>query len=584
MSKFAMMSSTRAFLFCSRQEFFLGWLSELTKKNLLVFSLVNQLNLFDFFHKSLLVFASRVLIVSKPVARKNRKYTSCFANEWTKSEITMKKFVGLVVVLAALVLGGYYAMGVATEHTLKKNLSSVNQTNGLVVDIASYDRGWFTSNALLNWKLHVPASVTKTADGQTQTVPAQDFNMQMPVTIYHGPVIFANDGVHFGLGYGKTVLTLPPEYSEKFKQKFTDDSVQPHVDLSLFVNYFNNSQVGMSVPEFKVTAKEGGAHFEWLGMDSKMDVSSSADKVDGDFDIHGIKITKDDTTANVGQIDADYKLHKTEGNYYIGEAGISLPSVVVNNKDQQLFELDGFKANSSSDIESGLFSSHFQSSVDKVIVNGRTYGPGSLEMAVRNLDASVWARINEVISTIQQGTDAEKQQAVLAILPQLPKLFSKGAEFEISEMSLGVPEGTIEGNLMLSLPVGDFSNPFEMMQKIKGNGKLKVPAEILRQGLAASNRSKLTAQPAASTPAQATEPGVQPQAQPATDTTAATTQAVAPADVEQQVASQTTQQLTNLVQSGLLVQQGSDYTIDLSFENGQLSVNGKPFNPTMLKF
>jgi len=499
----------------------------------------------------------------------------------------MKKFAGLVVVLAALVLGGYYAMGVATEHTLRKNLASVNQSNGLVVDIAEYNRGWFKSNALLNWTLHVPARVNKTADGQSQALPAQDYKMQMPVTVYHGPVIFANDGVHFGLGYGKTNLTLPPEYSDKFKQKFTDDSTQPHVDLSLFVNYLNNSQVEMAVPEFKLTAKEGGAHFEWLGMDSKMDVSSSGDKVEGDLDINGMQITKDDTTAVIGQVDTEYKLHKTDGNYYIGDAGITLPSVVVKNKDKQLFELNDFTANSSSNIEDGLFSSHFQSSVDKIIAHDKTYGPGNLEMSVRNLDASVWAQVNHLVSQMQQGTDAEKQQALLALLPELPKLFSKGAEFEISELSFGMPEGTFEGNLMLSLPAGQFSNPFELVQKIKGSGKLKIPAEVLRQALDASNRTKLATQQQAAT----TET---PAAVPVDSTTAAapvpaaTTPAAAPAvttpEMAQQITSQTTQQLTNLVQSGLLVQQGSDYTIDLSLDNGQLVINGKPFNPTMLKF
>lgn len=494
----------------------------------------------------------------------------------------MKKFVGLVVVLAALVLGGYYAMGVATEHTLRKNLAVVSsQSNGLAVDIAEYNRGWFTSSTILNWKLHLPERVTKTADGQSQTLPAQDFQLKMPVTIFHGPVIFADDGVHFGLGYGRTVLTLPPEYSDKFKQKFSADSTQPQLDLSLFVNYFNNSQVDMSVPEFKVTAKEG-AHFEWLGLDSKTNVSSSGDKIDGTFDINGVQASKDDMTVVIGQVDADFNLHKTESDNYIGDAGISLPSVVVKNKDQNLFEISAFKANSSSDVQNGLFSSHFQTSIDKVVANGKTYGPGNLEMAIRNLDASVWEQINDLINKMQQGTDAEKQQALLALLPELPKLFSKGAEFEIADLSFAMPEGAVEGNLALSLPPGEFSNPFEMVQKIKGNGKVKVPAAVLKQVLEASNSQRLANQAA-----QQATPAVQPVAD--GDAATATQPATVPApvvtpDIAQQASAQTTQQMANLLQSGLFVQQGSDYAIELSFEQGKLSVNGKPFTPTMLKF
>ena len=49
----------------------------------------------------------------------------------------MKKLIGLVVIIAALVLGGYYGMGLVTERTLKKNVAIINQSNCLFVDVGS---------------------------------------------------------------------------------------------------------------------------------------------------------------------------------------------------------------------------------------------------------------------------------------------------------------------------------------------------------------------------------------------------------------------------------------------------------------
>ena len=171
----------------------------------------------------------------------------------------MKKLTGLVVILAVLILGGYYGMGVITEQTVKNNLEIVNQSNGLFAEVVEYNRGWFKSNATLNWRLHVPERMVKSASGQSQAEPAQDYQMQMPLTIYHGPFIFADDGLKFGMGYAKTDLTLPAKYAEQFNTFFTGESTKPKMDMSLLVNYFNSSKVNMAIPEFKLIAKQGNA-------------------------------------------------------------------------------------------------------------------------------------------------------------------------------------------------------------------------------------------------------------------------------------------------------------------------------------
>ncbi|MDP1602155.1 MAG: YdgA family protein [Legionella sp.] len=509
----------------------------------------------------------------------------------------MKKLVGLVVVLAALVLGGYYGMGIATERTVKRNLEAVNKTNGLHVNILKYKRGWFTSTAKLDWLIHVPEHIVKSPDGQSQTVAAEDYKMQMPLTIYHGPIIFANRTVKFGLGYANTDIHLPSQYNEKFNAHFTSESTQPVLDLSLFVSYLNNSTIEMAVPTFKLIAKDGG-QLDWMGMNSSVNVTSDAKKIDGDFTVDGLQFSKDDTKAVLGEVTSEYELHKTATGLYLGDASMSVPSLVIHQKEEKLFELTQFDVHSSSDIEDGLFSSHFKSSLEKIMGHGKTYGPGNLEMAIRNLDADVLGRINQQVNHAQQGTDVEKQQALLAILPEVPKLFSRGAEFEISELSFTMPQGTIEGTMLVTLPKGDSSNPFELIQKIQGKSKLRVPAEVVKMVLNQANKQKIAAQAATSQQAPDATTTVAPVTS-TTTTTANTATTTAPAttaatdtpvattatpDVEVQAAAMTDQQIASITQSGLVVKDGDYFVIEVALEQGNLQVNGKPFNPAMVKF
>ncbi len=538
----------------------------------------------------------------------------------------MKKLIGLVVILAALVLGGYYGMGLVTERTLKRNVDVINQSNGLFVDIEQYDRGWFTSTAILDWRLHIPERIVKDKNGQSTTLPAQDHKIQMPLTIYHGPIIVTDTGVRFGLGYAHSDLNMPVSYASKFAELYTTESSQPKLRLSMFVNYLNNSRLHIELPEFKLIAKEGGSQFEWFGMDSDFSVSSNLKNVDGSITIDGVSLLKNKIKGVLGKVTSNYALNQTTAGLYLGEADFSVPSIDVTENDQTLFKVEQFSARSNSNIESGLFNSYFKTSVEKLNARGKAYGPALLEMSLKNLDAQMLASINEQVGKMQQGSDTERQQALFTLLPQLPKLFSKGAQFEISKLSFVMPEGAVEGDLLVSLPKGDAGNPFQLLQKIQGHGKLKVPATVLKDFVMMSIKQKLisnpplqqamvqqmqnntASQPAAVAPVDITKNQEAPAATtatPAVETTSTTApiqaqpaaQVGAPpqatqdpaklmtiADIEKQAQVQTEQKLSSLQQTGVITLQGNEYVVEVNLQQGQLTVNGKPFNSSMLQF
>ncbi len=157
----------------------------------------------------------------------------------------MKKLAGLIIILAVLVLGGYYGMGIFTEKAIKKNMAAVNQNKGLTAELGPYHRGWFTSQTEIKWELQVPARIMKDAEGKPQIVPAQNYKITMPLTIYHGPLIIADKKLLLGMGYATTRLPLPDNYTQKFDAMFTADSVKPELDLSIFVNYLKKTSIGL---------------------------------------------------------------------------------------------------------------------------------------------------------------------------------------------------------------------------------------------------------------------------------------------------------------------------------------------------
>ncbi len=492
----------------------------------------------------------------------------------------MKKLTGLVIILAALLLGGYYGMGVLTERTIKKNIAVIDQSNGLYAEISQYDRGLFNSNAKIKWKLHIPSRVVKDAAGQVQTAPAQDYNVDMPMVIHHGPIIVANHGVRFGLGYATSSFTFPQEYVAKFDEVFNKESSKPTLDLNIFVNYLNQSTVDLSVPQFKLFAKEGNGSFNWVGMNATTTISSEMKKISGGLTLNGIQYTNEDMKATLAKVSSDYDLHETPSGLYLGDANFTLPSFQVEIKDQKIFEINDLIFKSDSDIEEHLFNTHFTATVESILVNNKNYGPGDFEVALRNLDADVLAKINQQTSEMQNGTEIQRQQAMIALLPELPKLFSKGAEFEISKLSIKIPEGQIEGTMLISLPKDDNANPFGLMQKVQGKAKLKMPAATVKQMMQHSVIQQIAAQP----DLQQTLTQQLQSAQPAATAATSAKPAQPTLTIDQVATMQADKQLSALQQNGLIVLQGEDYLVEIDLAQGKFIVNGKPFDSSMLKF
>lgn len=486
----------------------------------------------------------------------------------------MKKLTGLVIILVALILGGYYGMGILTEKTIRKNVEAINQSKGLHADIEQYDRGLFTSQAQVKWNLHIPERVTKDANGQTQTLPAQDYTTEMPLAVYHGPVIF-HKNVQFGLGYAEALFPFPPQYYSQFDAQFTKESTKPQLNLNIFINYLNHSKLNFKVPAFNLITKEDNSQLQWLGFNAKTSMSPQMKEIQGEVVLDGLNVNSTDTTITLKKVTSDYNLHETDAGLYLGTANFSLPSFDVFVKNQKMFELSSLVLQSDSDIKDHLFSTSFTITLKSVLANGQNYGPGVLELALRNLDADILAKINQQSAAMQNGTDIQRQQAMIALLPELPKLFAKGAEFEISKFSLKIPQGQIAGNLFVSLPKGENTNPFELMQKVEGKAQLRVPTAALKLALHHSVMQQLSSQPALQ---QTLMEKLQPtQAPGQTDAQPAMTQ-------DQIATMQVDNQLSAMQKNGLIKTQGTDSVIDVSLKQGKFLVNEKPFDAGMLKF
>ncbi|MCC5791177.1 MAG: YdgA family protein [Legionellaceae bacterium] len=477
----------------------------------------------------------------------------------------MKKLIGLVVILAVLVLGSYYGTGVITERKVRETVNVISQHNGIYVQLKDYQRGWFHSSAQLDWRLDIPERVVRAANG-AQTVPAQRYEFSMPLTVDHGPVIFSDAGVKFGLGYAQTRMTLPEKYVQQFESLFTKDSTQPKLEFSQFINYLAKSRISLAVPAFQLVSAEGTGRLHWKGMDTSVSMTSDLSNIDGSFLVKGMDFSKDKMKTSLSEIKADYDVSKSSYGLYVGSASLSFPSLVVSTIDKRVFELDDVSLDSSSDISSGLLSSHLNLALKKLMLEEQQYGPGNVELAVRNLDAGAMSRINTLSMQLQNSDETQKQQLMMSMMAELPKLFSQGPELEIAQLEFTLPEGQITGNLLLSLPKSEGGNVMMLMQGVKGNAHLELPHAFVHLMLVDAIANKMMSDHVQQAMAQQSNQG-----------------ALTFDEAKSQAEKMADQRIQAMIDTGTFVVRDQKLVVDMHLEGGQLLVNGKAFNPAMMK-
>lgn len=486
----------------------------------------------------------------------------------------MKKIVGLAVILLVLVLGSYYGMGYLTEKKIKENIHFMNRSKDLSASVLEYKRGWFTSSAVLNWHVHVVQQGGQNTNPPSQLLSAKDYDVKVPVKIYHGPVVFHPRGVQFGLGYAHVRLIFPKKYlQEQFNASLVKVSVEPQAVIDFFINYLGNTRIDMSVPAFKLLTQTDASFFDWLGMSTTTTLSSKLDRVNGQVKIDGINYEKNKTKLLLKEVSSNYRLHKTEKGLFLGEVALAIPSFIMVDEQGRQLELKYLQAESDSDIENGLFHSRFKASIEKINAPEQAYGPGNIKLAIRNLDADALIQLNNLARQAKEGNNLEIQRIFAIMATELPKLFSKGAEFEIQEMDFVLPEGKMQGSLAISLPKGGLGGNFlEVMQKIHGRGKLKMPMIVIKRLVTESIRQKMTS------PQQTKQQtNISEQLQPQSSVNEAAQVAADSKDISQQVNILAEKQLADLIKEGVLLPQGSDYFIEVELNQGRLTINGKPY-------
>jgi hypothetical protein len=197
---------------------------------------------------------------------------------------------------------------------------------------------------------------------------------------------------------------------------------------------------------------------------------------------------------------------------------------------------------------------------EEALIDGDRFGPGAIEVALRNLQASALRELGEQLEALaerRQGHQEAEFSPLNGRLDVLPKLVALSPEIVLTRFELASEGGDLAGTARIGIDgekAQGMPMPLFLPLAVEANASIFVPAAMFHR-LAEAYLRSVSGNRGPIPPNQTRQ------------------------DLKAQAALSRSQLVESLVDSGYVVREGGGYRIRLRLREGQLWLNGRPAGP-----
>ena len=479
---------------------------------------------------------------------------------------------GVLAVLAIYPASSWY-FGKQTEEIVQQKMENFGKALPFIKQVQNdYEREFFSSRQTLAFEIPLPAPKAEESPDDDEESPDKapaprsmgSMRLIAKTDIRHGPLYEAGG---FKAARATTVLEFDTlrfpgrpfdqetdkAIREKLRQAFGDKAIMTSQSL---LDFGGGGHTTLTIPEFRFIFTEAA---------EQATLSSSGLQLNAEFDKgmqrYSLRGTLPRITIESGQenkaratlsgfeLSADQqRLFPDDPLSYTGPQKLSIAAINFESSKSEVSKIALEKINMDMDTPvSGEFIDLIaRLAVASLRVGERDFGPVAYDYSIKHLRARTLIDLNREFMTLWFANPEAIQQALSPIKEKsIALLLEEGARIAIDRLSFNLPEGELRFSASLGV-VGarpdDFDNPFLLAGKLDASAELSLPAAAVETLLKLRNRRGHDAPTGAETRA-----------------------------AEERIA--------NLVRLGYVNLDAGTLKSNLTLKAGQLTINGKPFNP-----
>jgi len=452
----------------------------------------------------------------------------------------------LVLVVGVLAFLPFYG-GYAAQRAYIDLVDAMRMgTRGQAGVVSEFHRGWLRSTA-----------VTRLAGTNPDGPPA----VELHHTFIHGPILFGELlrgrlPTSFALAIIETDYS--PEFAEQSPWKEGLDG-RPLVRFRTTVD--RKGWIKTLVESPPIHLETANDTLAWEGIRGEAVVTRDFETSSGAIEMPSLEVRSGDGVLRLKAASIEFENETTANGLLEGAFVLSLEELSVESAggpgDGLLLRDWSFYGINDEDLAFDTYEIRVGTAFEEAVIDGDRFGPGGIELALRNLQASALSELGEQLEALaeqRQGPQEAEFSPLNAQLDVLPKLVALSPEIVLTRFDLASDDGDLAGTARIGIDgekAQGMPMPLFLPLAVEADASIFVPAAMFHR-LAESFLMSVSGNSGPIPPNQTRQ------------------------DLKAQAALSRSEFVASLLETGYVVRQGDGYRIRLKLREGQLWLNGRP--------
>ncbi|MFV1997462.1 MAG: YdgA family protein [Acidiferrobacterales bacterium] len=380
-----------------------------------------------------------------------------------KRALTVISVVSLLLAIAFA--AAPYWMGMQIESAINDAVKGMTTRTGITSTNVSFSRGWLKSEA--NSKILLPTTpIVIDATHRIEHGPlplsqllSGDF---APALALIKTTLRFTSSIKAPAGLAESLKTLPP--------------VEIETVLDLSGN--GTSIFGLA----SASHKQGETTISWEAGKGQMQFDRKWKKIAAEFNLPLLSINSTRGELTIKNIRLISDMYAGATGYMLGRNQLS----VANFTMKPFLDIQDIKLSAAAQSKGQFVTIRINYGVKALQIAKNNYGPGTLNLVIRNLDAKSLKQYENDMNQINSRALPQEQAQMMIIgktLELAGKLSRNNPEIELTKLSFVAPDGQLTGKakFVVEGKEKDLSaNPMLLLTAVKGSAELSIPQSLAK--------------------------------------------------------------------------------------------------------
>ena len=381
----------------------------------------------------------------------------------------MKRILLIVSIIAGLLVIALAAapfwLGMQTEAAFNEAMKTVAKRSGLPGTDVQFSRGWLSSSATDRFSL-----------------PGAPVTVEATHRFEHGPLplsrLVAGD-ITPALARIESTFKMTPDKAAPAELAQLLRALPP-MEIVTMLDLAGNGTGDITL--------QGGAHklgeeqFKWTAVSGTMFFDKDLKKIRADITLPSFQYESKTGSLVVKNTSVSSDVYEGTGGYMFGRNSLSVGSITM----APLMEISDVRMGAMIQPQGKFATVKLTYGVKQMTLAKDKYGPGNLNITIRNLDAVTLKKFEDELNSINARSMPEEQKQMMVagkLMEYASKLTRDDPEIEITKLSIVAPGGELTGNAKFVIQGSqqDLSaNPMLILTAIKGSAEMTMPESLAK--------------------------------------------------------------------------------------------------------